>query len=243
MTVDWVVMSAAIVGLGIASAGAVRLGTSALGTDIESSLSGAGVASMAWLSSREVLTQSFADGNFDGWSVARPGNFGEWGAMQGPFGLDTLTTPLTFDVALSAGASNALIEFDLIVADSWDGVEAAGNPWVRPGGDVLRFQINGQTISTEAFVFTQNHPGYQPGLFEPRSGTVEIGRTNYNLRITPINLPTSNFSGNGSPDQRWRVQIKAVNAPQTFQLGLSASETQAAGNESYGIANFSVVEN
>ena len=46
ITVDWVVLSAAIVGLGVASVTAVRTGTAALGTDIEGSLSGASVASL-----------------------------------------------------------------------------------------------------------------------------------------------------------------------------------------------------
>lgn len=243
VTVDWTVLAAAVVGLGAASAAAVRTGTSALGSDVEASLTNASVANLRWLSSRTVTQQSFADGNFDGWSTARAGSFGEWGAMQGPFGLDTMTTPLTYDVALSGDATNALVTFDLIVADSWDGVGGPNNPWARPGGDVLSFQINGQTISTEAFVHTQNHPGYTPGLFAERSGTVQIGGTTYNMRLTPTNLPSTSISGTGWPDQRWRVQIEAVDAPQNFQVGFSASVTQAASNESYGIANFSVVEN
>ena len=44
ITVDWVVLSAAIVGLGVGSVAAVRTGTAALGTDIEASLTGASVA-------------------------------------------------------------------------------------------------------------------------------------------------------------------------------------------------------
>jgi hypothetical protein len=44
ITVDWVVLSAAIVGMGVASVGAVRTGTASLGTEIEASLSGASVA-------------------------------------------------------------------------------------------------------------------------------------------------------------------------------------------------------
>lgn len=46
ITVDWTVMTAAIVGLGIASAGAVRTGVVSLGGDVESSLSNASVASI-----------------------------------------------------------------------------------------------------------------------------------------------------------------------------------------------------
>ncbi len=46
ITGDWVVMTAAIVGLGLASVTAVRSGTSALGIDIQTSLSGGRVARM-----------------------------------------------------------------------------------------------------------------------------------------------------------------------------------------------------
>ena len=46
ITVDWVVLSAAIVGLGVGSVAAVRTGTAALGTDIQASLSGATVAGL-----------------------------------------------------------------------------------------------------------------------------------------------------------------------------------------------------
>ena len=46
ITVDWVVLSAAIVGMGVASVAAVRTGTTALGTDIQLSLTAATVAEM-----------------------------------------------------------------------------------------------------------------------------------------------------------------------------------------------------
>ena len=46
ITVDWTVMTAAIVGMGIASAAAVRTGVGALGTDIQTALNNASVASI-----------------------------------------------------------------------------------------------------------------------------------------------------------------------------------------------------
>ena len=46
VTVDWVVLTAAITGLGLASAAAVRTGTSDLGSEISTSLSGASVADL-----------------------------------------------------------------------------------------------------------------------------------------------------------------------------------------------------
>jgi Flp pilus assembly pilin Flp len=51
VTVDWVVLTAAIVGLGIAVIASVRTGTTDLATDIENSLSGATVNSLGALGS------------------------------------------------------------------------------------------------------------------------------------------------------------------------------------------------
>lgn len=51
VTVDWTVLTASIVGLGLASAAAVRTGVVSLGGDIETSLSGASVASLGELGS------------------------------------------------------------------------------------------------------------------------------------------------------------------------------------------------
>jgi hypothetical protein len=46
ITVDWVVLTAAIVGIGVASAAAVRTGTTELGQDVEASLTNASVATL-----------------------------------------------------------------------------------------------------------------------------------------------------------------------------------------------------
>jgi len=49
VTVDWVVLTAAIVGLGIAVITSVRTGTSALATDIQTSLTSASVTTLGTL--------------------------------------------------------------------------------------------------------------------------------------------------------------------------------------------------
>jgi hypothetical protein len=46
ITVDWVVLTAAVVGLGVATVAGVRGGTQALGTDIEASLTSASVVGL-----------------------------------------------------------------------------------------------------------------------------------------------------------------------------------------------------
>ena len=49
VTVDWVVLTAAIVGLGLAVITSVRSGVQSLGTDIQNSLTSASVASLGTL--------------------------------------------------------------------------------------------------------------------------------------------------------------------------------------------------
>ena len=49
VTVDWVVLTAAIVGLGIAVIASVRNGTASLATDIQNSLTNANVAAIGTL--------------------------------------------------------------------------------------------------------------------------------------------------------------------------------------------------
>ena len=73
VTVDWVILGAAIVGLGIASVGSVRTGVNDLGTDTQLALSGVEVASLGELGSFA------APWEFTGLYVSR-----EW--IEGPGG-------------------------------------------------------------------------------------------------------------------------------------------------------------
>lgn len=72
VTVDWVVMAAAVVGLGIASVGAVRSGAVSLGDGIGSSLSGAVVADLSG-------GESGAGG---GWTWQTDYEMGAWGQQN-----------------------------------------------------------------------------------------------------------------------------------------------------------------
>ncbi len=242
VTVDWTVMTAAVVGLGLASAGAVQVGTGNLGNSIRGSLSGAGVASLQWAFTRNLVSQNFADGDFTGWSVARPGTFGAWGDMLGPFGRDTLHTPLTYDVSLPEGITNGLITFDLIIADSWDGHSNPtrnANGWTNDLGDSLRFIVDGQVVTTEHFLGGNSNSSY----LQDRQGTIQIGESTFNVSMTLRDAPAGNIGGSHWADQRWSVQIEALNAPADFQLGFSSTANQALADEAFGIQNFNISGN
>jgi hypothetical protein len=86
VTVDWTVLTAAIVGLGVASAAAVRTGTTALGSDVEASLSNAAVANLGRFNWAEV-GNSFDTGLGDINVVRNGGNDQiSWSAMLGADG-------------------------------------------------------------------------------------------------------------------------------------------------------------
>ena len=241
VTVDWTVMSAAIVGLGLASAAAVRTGTVDLGSDVESALSGASVSSLNWAFARELVSQNFADGNFAGWSQTNSTTFGAWGAMLGPFGRETLATPLTYDVNLPEGITNGLITFDLVIGDSWDGHSNAtrdAHGWTNALGDSLRFIVDGEVVTTEHFLGGNSHSSY----LGDRQGTLQIGESTFNVSMTLRDAP-QHVSGSGWADQRWSVRIEAENAPQDFQLGFASTVNQSGPDESFGIQNFNISGN
>jgi hypothetical protein len=86
VTVDWTVLTAAIVGLGLTAAAAVRTGTTALGSDVEASLSNAAVASLGRMNWAEV--GNAFDTNLGDVTVVRNGGNDQitWSAMLGPDG-------------------------------------------------------------------------------------------------------------------------------------------------------------
>lgn len=87
VSVDWTVMTAAIVGLGVGlglfAAAAMRTGTINVGQGTQSSLSSAAWPDLRWAFARDLVSQNFADGHCDGWSRARQSAIGARGVMQG----------------------------------------------------------------------------------------------------------------------------------------------------------------
>jgi Flp pilus assembly pilin Flp len=91
VTVDWVVLAAAVVGLGVASVAAVQTGTSALGSDIDASLSSASVVAIGRLNGAgrqmgfetgiDGITAVFGDTSAFTWS-SMEGSDGEPGVLM-----------------------------------------------------------------------------------------------------------------------------------------------------------------
>lgn len=239
ITVDWTVMTAAAVGLGLTSTAAVRSGVVSLGSDINTSLSGASVASMGRLGGiGSTVLASF------GFTSGVPGSFsydrttevgGGYGTILGPFsGSETRSNPLTYNAEFPPGTGTGIMEFDLMVLDSWDG---SNNQWTSADGDAIVIQINGQEVAVESFMFA-GHPASSsfPDRTADRSTTVEIGGSTYNISMSQEY--EGQLSGtSGWSDQVWRVTVEADNPPPTMQVGLSSGVNQGVSDESFGVDN------
>jgi len=78
VTTDWVVLTAAIVGLGIGTVSLVRSGTGALGNDVSASLSGSTVASLDCMGTNDGPS-GFAC--YDGPTISSAGMMYAWASM------------------------------------------------------------------------------------------------------------------------------------------------------------------
>jgi len=237
VTVDWVVLAAAITGIGVAVVTTAGIGTTQLGGKVGDALGGVPTGVNAFFGKaaagfRTLVEMTFDDGDFTGWSATRTGHSDALGTFLGPFGgADSL---VNYQVGLPPGTQEARISFDMLILDSWD-AETAGLSGAR--GDGMSFVIDGTEIGHELFM----HSGHaQAGDFTaPRDREVTIGDTTYRTRMTLQD--GGSLYGDRWTDQVWRVEVSAINpAPGGFELGMAATTNQSRSDESFGVRGFSV---
>lgn len=102
VAVDWTVLAAAVVGLGIATVGAVRSGTGALATDIGNSLSSASVAALGELGAGDGVA-AVADYVHDLLSVSQD-TYDQWMAALAGYSDESLATNYAFCAQIAAAA-------------------------------------------------------------------------------------------------------------------------------------------
>lgn len=223
---EWVTIAAGTLGLGIAAATSIGMGALNMGNNVSSALGGSGMAALESMKKGmdQLIAMTFADGNFCGWSADREGYSPALGNFLGPFaGSDAM---LTFDLSLPMGAEAALMAFDLLILDSWDG----NNPqWSRGRGDGMAVSINNTEIAFELFQ-------HGSAMSNDRHTTATVGDTTYTLTMTQTSAGRK--YGNQWPDEVWRVTIAAENPPGHMQLGLKATTDQGIHDESFGVGYF-----
>jgi len=176
-----------------------------------------------------VVNNDFNSGDTTGWSIDRV-TATHTRSFLGPFGQETLTTPVTYQVNLGASSSSAQIQFDLFIIDSWDGRDPT---WARPEGEHLMIQVNGSSIAAESFMA---NPW---GIFEMPRNTVASraeGRFTTSMEL----IQRGQIWGSGWDDQVWRVTIDIENPVQAFTLGFSANLNEPIDNEAFGFMNFRI---
>jgi len=238
---DWVVMTAAAAFLGVGVVAGVSTGMNSLGSDVDRVLGEASVSIDRGIEGlgrgfRTLIDMAFDDGNFDGWSSDRTDSSEDLGTFLGPFAGSEAA--LTYDVKLPGWAKAAVLEFDLLILNSWD---ADSDKWSKGRGDGMSVQINGEEVSFELFQFAPKNSGGDGNTkwLHDRSSTVTIGGTEYKTTMTLKDKGT--FYGTTWTDQVWGVTLEATNPPPGgFTFGLDSTTDQGVHDEAFGVGSFKV---
>ncbi len=213
VTVDWTVMTASIVGLGIATYGVVSGGIQNLSGDVDTHLS-QDLISTSFFDTISVLAMDFTGGDAGDWQggtvMAPIAALGEM-LVLGPHE----STALSVDIP--DGAASATISFDLIGGDSWDNEVTT----ISSDSDVVATAIGNWRAGTMTFT-VPDVDGIEVSTTEISSGS--------DLGGNPI----------GYNDSVTRVSITVDNPGDTLDLGVLSGTGSGIYDEFLGIDNVSV---
>jgi len=214
VTVDWVVMTAATVGLGLASMAVVTGGVEDLSGDI-----GTQLASDGWNmfnnGRTEIASFDFSGGNALGWiggAVMDMG--GELGELMvlGP-GQST-----GFLVDVPEGAGEAVMTFDLVAGDSLDN----SAQW---GTDTATVMLNGVPVAI--------------ALASGNTMTFDIPQLDGTTVEATVEVEERALGGNGGwNDSVAGVRITVDQPTEAIQFELQSNANQGIGDEFWGLDNF-----
>lgn len=179
--------------------------------------------------------QTLADQNFEmsaatNWSIQRTEHRSAQTRFLGRFGRDET---VTWSNTVPSDAAMLLIDFDLYVFGTWDGI---GHGWSGPLGDRLDIMVNNQLIAYKHFMQADG-PGQATfaSYLQPVTYTANVGGADYVINMAPAH-------GGFTPwqDQHWKVSMSVTNPPSSFNLGFRARTDEDVNNESWGLDNFNV---
>jgi Flp pilus assembly pilin Flp len=213
-TVDWVVLTAGVTGLGLATMVVVSGGMEDLSGDIAGALSGTGIISeFVQFAAAQLASNDFTSGLVGGWTggiaADAGGSLGEL-LMVGPGGL----AELTLDVP--PGANQAVFTFDLIGGDSLD-------------NETATVMINGQPVTFA----TGNHGGIS--VTSPGVPGVTVEAT--------VQSQGQQLGGSNNDPWRESVtsfSITVDNPGSSVTLGVASNADQPVNDEFFGIDNVTV---
>jgi hypothetical protein len=174
-----------------------------------------------------LATQNFELSATENWSIPRTSHSTALTRFLGRFaGNETVTWSRT----LPAGTNRLLIDFDLNIIDSWDGI---GQGWSGPLGDRLDLLVNNELVGFKHF--RSGDANYR----QPVQYMASVGGADYVINMTPIQHSTD-LGFNVYIDERWSVSITVTNPPSTFNMSLMSRTDESVDNESWGLDNFHV---
>lgn len=209
VTVDWTVLTGALVGLGLAVAAVVSSGTEDLSRDISELLSG-----ILDDAAESILYFGGFDGGPGGWSNGIVTAGSDFGSVLGPFAGSNgaVATEQTFDIP--EGTEVASFTFDMIAIDSWDDEEFIVFVDGAPAAS-LQFRYGTDGVTGQ---WVSDNPDYS---FEVLS-VAPRGDAGYNP---------------GWPDQSATVRLNVSNPGDTVTLGFGSTLNQERDDESFAIDN------
>jgi hypothetical protein len=218
VTVDWVVLTAGLAGLGLATLAVVGSGVEDLSTDVDASLSKRIIYTAFGTS-----TEDFSDGAV-GWIGAKASFVNGFGDILGPIGgsggLESVSK--TFD--LPEGANEVLINFDLLALDSLDGGPDCSRGWGCNEGPVLF--IDGQRVATGV-----SSGGGVTWTYEDTPG----------VRVESVAVSQGNNIGAGGwSDGVHQIKVTRDKPGPTIKVGFGLNANQPIHDEAIGIDNFTI---
>lgn len=232
VTVDYVVLSGAVAGMGITAAATLSGGVDDLARNIAAELTGLASAAVTVLSANDFTGGN--RGNWTGGTVMNFRNFGELLAL-GP------GESATIDLGFPEGAEAGVITFDAIAGDSLDWESAF-------------FYVDGQLVAdltAGAIIEGQDLADGPRGSFNWVSGTGEnasergIQMRDFSQEGITVSYETVATNDDLGADTRWkdevvRVTVRIDNPPETMHFAASSNADQPIEDEFWGIDNFEV---
>jgi len=214
VTVDWTVMTASIVGLGIATFGVVSGGISDLSSDVDQHLRRDMISTS--FGAELMAAMDFSGGDTGGWTggtVLSPiAALGEM-LVLGP----GETASLTLDVPV--GAETASLSFDLIGGDSLD-------------SEIATITSNGRTVTLA-----------QSGSWVDGTMTFTTPDVD-GVTVTTETISSGTNLGGASPDSWrdsvTRVTVTVDDPGETLSLGITSGANQHIGDEFFAVDNVDI---
>ncbi|MGB3407046.1 MAG: hypothetical protein WBA67_06085 [Jannaschia sp.] len=210
VTVDWTVLTAALVGLGLATMTLVSGGVEDTSNDINAFLTDMHIVTAF---GRVFSEDDFSNGRgaWIGGELLTVNGFGEILALSGRASMAQLPINIGDEHAY------AVVEFDMIIADSWDNEQGA-------------ISINGQEVLIGSHHWKNDAPNIQ--TFE--------GENNTSVTLTRTSTGTGGTWRPGQEDYTYSVRVIAANDGSDMTLAASTTLNQNAQDEFFGIDNVKV---